>query len=455
MDISSKNVAGFHFKRGTKIGTIDIKAGGRMQTMYIRNPNVTIETLNIEGTLAGWSAYGSINNQGGKINTINVKQGGKIEQGVRNNNGTIQTLTINSGTINGGITNSKTIGSISVSGSTITGNIVNSGANASTGTISITGTSNVSGSIVNQNGATFNNQITLDADSKLGGISNTQGSTMSGTLDLKGEVGTISNSGIFNSTLTLSNKVGTIENKQGGTISYDITINNGGSVGAINNEGTMQNITNSGTLSNITNSGTMKVITNNGTVTLTLTNSKGTIDKVKNETSATATIHNTGTINDNIENKGTATIHNQGTITKGIINDGGTLTVLNDFRRTEGIKDFQTIGEIGKTAKGVHIENKNGKLNIPIWYFNKEEYTTAEERKNNALLVDGDYANISLESVFVSTHNLDVDETYDAYSLIADKNGNMIGDKINNGQGVNINKLYSVSGIYTFENYGG
>ncbi|WP_270977619.1 hypothetical protein, partial [Campylobacter upsaliensis] len=559
VDISSKNVAGFHFKGGTKIGTIDIKKEGRMQTMYIRNGNVTIDTLNIEGTLAGWSAYGSINNQGGKINTINVKQGGKIEQGIRNNNGTIQTLTIqgqvqggvhnnrngkintitvqggsiqggvrnnnngtiqtltiNSGTINGGITNNRTMGSISVSdstvngginnnnskinnginitNSTINGSIVNSGTNASTGAINITGTSSVSGSIVNQNGATFNSQITLEKDSKLGGISNAQGSTMGGTLTLNGEVGTISNSGTFNSTLTLnnevgtisnsgtfnstltlnnevgtisnagtfnstltlSNKVGTIENKQGGTISNDITINSGGSVGAINNLGTMQNITNNGTLSHITNSGTMKVITNSSTVTLTLTNSGGTIDKVTNATGATATIHNTGTINNEIENKGTATIHNQGTITKGIINDGGTLTVVNDFRRTEGIKDFQTIGKIGKTAKGVHIENnKNGKLNIPIWYFNKEEYTTAEERKNKALLVDGDYANISLENAFVSTHNLDVDETYDAYSLIADKDGNRVGDKINNGQGIDINKLYSVSGIYSFENYGG
>ncbi|WP_270978028.1 hypothetical protein, partial [Campylobacter upsaliensis] len=308
------------------------------------------------------------------------------------------------------------------------------------------------------------------------GITNNANSTMSGTLDLKGEVGTISNAGTFNSTLTLNNKVGTIsnagtfnstltlnnkvgtiENKQGGTISNDITINQNGSVGTINNAGTMQNITNNnGTLSHITNSGTMKVITNNGTVTLTLTNSGGTIDKVTNATGATATIHNTGTINNEIENKGTATIHNQGKITKGIINDGGTLTVLNDFRRTEGTKYFQTIGEIGKTANGVHIENnKNGKLNIPIWYFNKEEYTTQEERKNKALLVDGDYANISLENAFVSTHNLDVDETYDAYSLIADKDGNMIGDKINNGQGIDINKLYSVSGIYTFENYGG
>ncbi|MDL0115256.1 hypothetical protein NYG88_08305, partial [Campylobacter felis] len=226
-------------------------------SMYIRN-NVSIDTLNIKGTLAGWSAYGSINNQGGKINTINVKEGGKIEQGVRNNNGTIQTLTINSGTINGDITNN--------------------GSNANTGNISITGTSSVSGNIVNQNGANFNNQITLDADSKLGGISNNANSTMGGTLDLKGEVGTISNSGTFSSQLNLSNKVGTIENKQGGTISNDITINNGGSVEAINNAGTMQNITNNGTLSSITNSGTMKVIT---TKDGSLNNIKGTIESLK------------------------------------------------------------------------------------------------------------------------------------------------------------------------------
>ncbi|MDL0104332.1 hypothetical protein NYG89_08725, partial [Campylobacter felis] len=153
-----------------------------MNSMYIRNNNVTIETLNIEGTLAGWSGYGGINNQGGKINTINVKQGGKIEQGVRNNNGTIQTLTISGGTINGGITNNKTIQTLTINNGTINGNITNNGSNASTGAINIKGTSSVSGSIVNQNGATFNNQITLDANSKLGGITNNANSTMSGTL---------------------------------------------------------------------------------------------------------------------------------------------------------------------------------------------------------------------------------------------------------------------------------
>ncbi|EKA2509873.1 hypothetical protein OI790_001740, partial [Campylobacter upsaliensis] len=288
-------------------------------------------------------------------------------------------------------------------------------------------------------GATFNNQITLEQNSKLGGISNNANSTMSGQLTLKGEVGTITNAGTLSSQLNLSNKVGEINNAEGGTISNDITIQANGSVGTLANAGTMQNITNNGTLSNITNSGTMQAITNNGTGTLTLTNSGGTIDKITNGTGATATIRN------------------QGKITNGIINDGGTLTVFNDFRKDESAANgYHTIGEIGKTANGVHIENKNGgKLHLNAWYFNKEDYATPEERKANALLVNGNYAGITLGDVFVNTQGLDVDKTYNANTFIADKDGNMVGDKINNGQGIDVNKLHSVSGIYTFENYGG
>ncbi|EGH3929905.1 hypothetical protein IEG79_001723, partial [Campylobacter upsaliensis] len=42
-----------------------------------------------------------------------------------------------------------------------------------------------------------------------------------------------------------------------------------------------------------------------------------------------------------------------------------------------------------------------------------------------------------------------------ANTFIADKDGNIVGDKINNGQGIDVNKLHSVSGIYKFENFGG
>ncbi|EDP8374252.1 hypothetical protein G3L05_001630, partial [Campylobacter upsaliensis] len=633
VDISGQT-AGINLKRAsnsgnnanqTHIGTLNLKEGGRIRSVLIlTGNNASIDTLNINGTIVGSNNLGGLNNQNGRINTINVAQGGNIQRGVRNS-GTMQTLTIsgggqvqggvnnsgtlttlnlnNGGTINGGINNNRTMGSISVSDSTVNGginnsnanstlnnitvetggnvnggihngntnsringnvtikgnvtgkvtnagtitnnitisdggtidasnvndpqnaidnsgtiqgkievvgqnshlnkniknsgsinqgieikdnavivgvdnsgtvdsvkvennanitgdiynektiqngiditnsniggNIVNSGSNASTGAINITGTSNVGGSIVNQNGATFNNQITLEQGSKLGGITNAANSTMSGQLDLKGEVGTITNAGKFDSILTLSNKVGEINNAEGGTISNDITINNGGSVGTLANAGTMQSITNNGTLSNITNSGTMQAITNNATTgTLTLTNSGGTIDKVTNGNGATATIRN------------------QGKITNGIINDGGTLTVFNDFRKDESAANgYHTIGEIGKTTNGVHIENKNnGKLHLNAWYFNKEDYATPEERKNNALLVDGDYAGITLENAFVNTQGLDVDKTYNANTFIADKDGNIVGDKINNGQGIDVNKLYSVSGIYSFEGFGG
>ncbi|EPH6467410.1 hypothetical protein ACS1SN_001033, partial [Campylobacter upsaliensis] len=380
---------------GSVAEDIQITNSGNVQGNGIINSGTVGKNISIQGS-----------------NVTNIQNTGTVTQKIE--------LTQNS-TIQGSITNTNKINGIDIANSQIGGNIVNSGQNANTGNISITGTSDIKGSIVNQNGANFTNNITLDQSSKLGGISNTQGSTMSGQLNLNGEVGAINNAGTLSSQLNLSNKVGEINNAEGGTISNDITINNGGSVGAINNAGTMQ------------------AITNNGTGTLTLTNSGGTIDKVTNGNGATATIRN------------------QGKITNGIINNGGTLTVFNDFRKDESAANgYHTIGEIGKTANGVHIENNNGgKLHLNAWYFNKEDYATAEERKNNALLVDGNYAGITLGDVFVNTQGLDVDKTYNANTFIADKDGNMVGDKINNGQGIDVNKLHSVSGIYKFENFGG
>ncbi|EPO3698927.1 beta strand repeat-containing protein, partial [Campylobacter upsaliensis] len=397
----------------SKIDNIKIKGkvkGG------IKNQSGTMQTITITGSVSG-----GIQNDD-TMTTLKIENGGSVSGDIINNK-TMQNISVSGSTVNNNIQNSGTIANgVTITNSQIGGNIVNSGSNASTGAINITGTSNVGGSIVNQNGANFNNQITLEANSKLGGISNNANSTMSGQLTLNGEVGTITNAGKFDSTLTLSNKVGQINNEESGTISNDITINQNGSVGAINNSGTMQAITNNAT-----------------TGTLTLTNSGGTIDKVTNGTGATATIRN------------------QGKITNGIINDGGTLTVFNDFRKDESAANgYHTIGEIGKTANGVHIENKNnGKLHLDAWYFNKEDYATTEERKNNALLVDGNYAGITLGDIFVNTQGLDVDKTYNANTFIADKDGNMVGDKINNGQGIDVNKLHSVSGIYKFENFGG
>ncbi|EAH8309660.1 hypothetical protein EUU00_08330, partial [Campylobacter upsaliensis] len=230
--------------RGTKIEKIEVGQTGVLEGGIINSwfngqgttsGNSTIDNIDIKGEVKG-----GIKNQSGTMQTITIT--GSVSGDIINNK-TMQNISVNNGTVNNNIQNSGTISGVTITSSQIGGNIVNSGTNASTGNISITGTSNVGGSIINQNGANFNNQITLDQNSKLGGISNAANSTMSGQLDLKGEVGTITNAGTLSSQLNLSNKVGEINNAEGGTISNDITINNGGSVGTLANAGTMQNIT--------------------------------------------------------------------------------------------------------------------------------------------------------------------------------------------------------------------
>ncbi|EAL7910118.1 autotransporter outer membrane beta-barrel domain-containing protein, partial [Campylobacter upsaliensis] len=271
----------------------------------------------------------------------------------------------------------------------------------------------------------------------------------SGQLTIDNKKGDITNNGAVLS-LDVSQKVGSaiVYNSNGASIDKltsndDSTIHNQGKITDLDFKGGSVNNHNGGEISKLDLKGGS--LNNAGTIT-TLNNTNGTA--INNEGTIT-TFTNT--------NKNTSTIRNQGKITNGIINDGGTLTVFNDFRKDESATNgYHTIGEIGKTANGVHIENKNnGKLHLDAWYFNKEDYATAEERKNNALLVEGNYAGITLGDVFVNTQGLDVDKTYNANTLIADKDGNMVGDKINNGQGIDVNKLHSVSGIYKFENFGG
>ncbi|EOC5019328.1 hypothetical protein ACI4X4_001842, partial [Campylobacter upsaliensis] len=86
-------------------------------------------------------------------NVANIQNTGTVTQKIE--------LTQNS-TIQGSITNTNTINGIDIANSQIGGNIVNSGTNANTGAINITGTSDIKGSIINQDGATFTNNITLD-----------------------------------------------------------------------------------------------------------------------------------------------------------------------------------------------------------------------------------------------------------------------------------------------------
>ncbi|EAI7238672.1 hypothetical protein CK720_08865, partial [Campylobacter upsaliensis] len=415
--------------------------------------NVNIGTFNLQN--------GKSYQRGGSVGTLNLK-GGEFYLGAKDDmsqaehNGVVNNLVLQKGTFKQykGEINNITLTSNKETAEFTTNNSFNNG---SKGTYD---------GLISQVNKQANGENTVTFGNNGGTITTT---LTSGQLTIDNKKGDITNNGAVSS-LDVSQKQGSaiVYNSNGASIEKltsndDSTIHNqgkisdldfkGGSVnnhnsgeitkldlkgGSLNNAGTITTLNNTNGTA-INNAGTMQAITNNGTGTLTLTNSGGTIDKVTNGTNATATIRN------------------QGKITNGIINDGGTLTVFNDFRKDESaVNGYHTIGEIGKTANGVHIENKNGgKLHLNAWYFNKEDFTTQEERKNNALLVEGNYAGITLGDVFVNTQGLDVDKTYNANTFIADKNGNIVGDQINNGQGIDVNKLHSVSGIYKFENFGG
>ncbi|EHJ4417607.1 hypothetical protein KAV65_001776, partial [Campylobacter upsaliensis] len=415
--------------------------------------NVNIGTFNLQN--------GKSYQRGGSVGTLNLQSGefhlgAKDDMSQAEHNGVVNNLVLQKGTFKQykGEINNITLTSDKETANFTANNGFKDGSKGTYDGLISKVDKNTNGEntvTFGNNGGTITTTLTsgqLTIDNKKGDITNNGAVSSLDVSQKQGSAIVYNSNGASIDKLT-SNDDSTIHNQgkisdldfKGGSVNN----HNGGEIskldlkgGSLNNAGTITTLNNTNGTA-INNSGTMQAITNNGTGTLTLTNSGGTIDKVTNGTGATATIRN------------------QGKITNGIINDGGTLTVFNDFRKDESATNgYHTIGEIGKTANGVHIENNNGgKLHLNAWYFNKEDFTTQEERKNNALLVEGNYAGITLGDVFVNTQGLDVDKTYNANTFIADKDGNMVGDKINNGQGIDVNKLHSVSGIYKFENFGG
>ncbi|EAJ7397502.1 hypothetical protein A0Y97_08295, partial [Campylobacter upsaliensis] len=394
--------------------------------------NVTIDTFNLQN--------GKSYQRGGNVGTLNL-QGGEFHLGARDDlsqaehNGVVDNLVLKNGTFKQykGEINNITLTSDKNKAEFTTNNNFN---NQTQGTYD---------GLISKVDKNINGENTVTFSDNGGTITTT---LTSGQLTINNKKGDITNNGEVSS-LDVSQKQGSavVNNSSGASIdkltsNNDLTINNQGKINDLDFKGGSVNNHNGGEITKLNLKGGS--LNNAGTIT-TLNNTNGTA--INNEGTIT-TFTNTNT--------NTATIRNQGKITNGIINNGGTLTVFNDFRKDESAANgYHTIGEIGKTANGVHIENNNGgKLHLDAWYFNKEDFTTQEERKNNALLVNGNYAGITLGDVFVNTQGLDVDKTYNANTLIADKDGNMVGDKINNGQGIDVNKLHSVSGIYKFENFG-
>ncbi|WP_412097443.1 autotransporter domain-containing protein [Campylobacter lari] len=379
---------------------------------------------------------------------------------------------INSGTIEKGINLEKsTIGSIENSGI-----IGNGGIKLNESTI---------GSITNNEGAKAD--LDLKNNSVVGTITNN--GDMLITRDETSSIGKFANKGSLKNTFENKDILGTLENDKDAILEQGL-FNDNGVIGTINNEGIIVGITNTfnsktkdnkdkgyiGIISNsgtiigkeaspldnfygINNSGTINMLENtslgvifngiNNSGTINLIN-KGSLDTTKNNNDTKAKIYG------GINNEGTMSIVNYGEIYDGITNSG-TLTLsnghvvgVNQDTKWEG-------GFIGKNTHGYHLENNNkGKISIDGWYFNAPEYTQSnEQRLENSIIIGGDnLGGISADKIYVDTSKLQLNTIYDANTFFADKDGNIVGDKTNNNQGVDGNNIHSLSGIYDFMGLG-
>ncbi|WP_410708911.1 hypothetical protein [Campylobacter lari] len=378
---------------------------------------------------------------------------------------------INSGTIEKGINlDDSTIGSIENSGI-----IGNGGIKLNESTI---------GSITNNEGAKAD--LDLKNNSVVGTITNN--GDMLITRDETSSIGKFANKGSLKNTFENKDILGTLENDKDAILEQGL-FNDNGIIGTINNEGIIVGITNTfnsktkdnkdkgyiGIISNsgtigkeaspldnfygINNSGTINMLENtslgvifngiNNSGTINLIN-KGSLDTTKNNNDTKAKIYG------GINNEGTMSIVNYGEIYDGITNSG-TLTLsnghvvgVNQDTKWEG-------GFIGKNTHGYHLENNNkGKISIDGWYFNAPEYTQSnEQRLENSIIIGGDnLGGISADKIYVDTSKLQLNTIYDANTFFADKDGNIVGDKTNNNQGVDGNNIHSLSGIYDFMGLG-
>ncbi|WDL79295.1 hypothetical protein IP358_05850 [Helicobacter winghamensis ATCC BAA-430] len=401
--------------RGTIVGNIEIggKLNGTNNTAVLNwnsniNGNILVkDTANITGDI--WNRYGgkingkievdgkvngNINNGSvGSNNTgttigkgIEISANGNVTGNIDNrNNGEIKEgIAVNGGNVGGNIQNSGTISKISINGGSVGGDIKNSGTNAKTGNITINNGGSVGGSIINENGANYEatNTITLDKGSSLGGIQNKgANSTFSANLDLKGNVGTISNEGTFNSDLNLNNiSVNTINNSK--DFNGDLNLSNGASVQAINNNGgtiskdiSINSNAKVGTISNAVGAIIAKNISVNN-ATLTSIDNKGTIQEaIKLENNGTiGDITNSGTISKEINissNAKVGAISNSGTIQEAIRLNSGILTALSNAKNATikevSITNNSKVGNItneGTITNGITIDKASLEGNI-------------------------------------------------------------------------------------------
>ncbi|EKK0829805.1 autotransporter outer membrane beta-barrel domain-containing protein [Campylobacter lari] len=270
--------------------------------------------------------------------------------------------------------------------------------------------------------------------------------SIKGNIQNNAKITNIINDGIIEKDINLGKNSHTQNIINNGTIKEGISIQEQGKVDYLANTGYIKNITSKGDIQEFVNTGTIESdFSINGNM-VSFANA-GNINSVTSKGDIREFV-NTGSILTSINNEGgSINIINHGNIKGGIINKEGTVNI-NNFTPTPTNSHKGFNGNLGKTD-GYHIKNENGATtNIKGWFFDNTEYTTNEERKENSIIVDGDINGIHVEKVVVSTTKVNV--VYDSNTFVADKDGKAIGDQVNNGQGITINNLEDITGLFDF-----
>lgn len=193
------------------------------------------------------------------------------------------------------------------------------------------------------------------------------------------------------------------------------TITNDNLVKTITNKGLIENIENKKLIQTITNDGLVKNIKNEGEISNLINNQK--IDTITNNANGKITIINNGDI-DNITNNGE--IH---------------------------IKNNLNVNMYTKTPLTI---NNNNKITIDGYYFDKPEFMTDEEQKQNSIKINGNANLVSITNVTINDKNVVKGKIYHSNTFFQLQND----QNVNDGKGINGNDIIGITGIFQYEGTG-
>ncbi|MCX2683869.1 hypothetical protein OQH62_08390, partial [Campylobacter sp. MIT 21-1684] len=310
-------------------------------------------------------------------------------------------ITLNSAGTNNTITN-QAQGTISTFNSQTTSTLSNQGTIETlaldSGTLNYSGNGKIEKKILVPKGATFSNtdainlavleiensgtiQATKDITINNNSFRLQNNNMIQGNITLNSADATILNYASLHGTLTNKKNVSNLTNTSFNTLNTYI---NAGTTTSLTNTGKLDTLTNQGTLSTLINRGIITTLNNSGTITQA--DNEGTLSTFT-QTAGSSNLNNSGTITTFTLSQGRATLKNEGTITT-LSQNNGNLTLNNSkeiskFTKSNGTLNLRNFGTI------TDFSNANGNASI----YNEGIFKGSITNTNGTLSYDASWTN--------------------------------------------------------------